>query len=164
LQNLSQDYETNIEEINSNWIRDHLLGYKKVSGRKVTVFKITHPAKQYGHLFSEEDPQVAVTYQWSLGLDNKSGLLSFVKDKDQNLRIWLDILFIDQMSENIPLNLAKAQEVYGLSDQHWVFGTDKLLSRGWCLFEICLSASQNRQSLILGDLGSSVSSRNSACL
>lgn len=116
--------------------------------------KLKHPAKLFPKLFSEDEPQVAVTYQWSLGLDRENGLLKLAEGRNQNLRIWLDVLFIDQLSTNIPMNLAKAQEVYGLSDQHWVFGTEKLLSRGWCLFEICLRASQNRQSLILGDLGS----------
>ena len=115
-----------------------------------------HPAKQYRELFSDEKPQVAATYQWSLGLDDETGLLSLAKGKDLNLRIWLDVLFIDQLSTNIPMNLAKAQEVYGLSEQHWVFGTKTLLTRGWCLFELCLRASQKKQSLILGSLGNKV--------
>ena len=118
--------------------------------------KLKHPAKLYPELFSQDEPQVGVTYQWSLGLNRDDGLLKLAAGMDQNLRIWLDVLFIDQLSTNIPMNLAKAQEVYGLSDQHWVFGTEKLLSRGWCLFELCLRASQKKQSLILGDLGGSV--------
>ena len=132
------------------------MGFKEEDGTRVILNTIKHPAKQYPDLFSTLDPEVAVTYIWSMGLDEEKGLLSLAKGRDENLRIWLDVLFIDQLSTNIPMNLAKAQEVYGLSPQHWVFGTPTLLTRGWCLFELCLRANQNEGSLILGDLGNTV--------
>ncbi len=150
LQRLSEDNNLEgPEKITSNWIRDQLIG-KDGTMRK-------HPAKQYPELFSTSDPEVAVTYMWLMGLDEGKGLLSLAKDMDENLTIWLDVLFIDQLSTNIPLNLAKAQEVFGLSKHHWVFGTPELLERGWCLFELCLRANQEKDSLILGDLGNTVS-------
>jgi hypothetical protein len=71
-----------------------------------TMVVLKHPAKQYPGLFSTLDPEVAVTYIWSMGLDEEKGLLSLAKGRDENLRIWLDVLFIDQLSTNIPMNLA----------------------------------------------------------
>lgn len=157
LQCLGETMSASSAEVNSYWIRNHLRGFEEEVGTTIIIVpKIKHPAKQFPDLFSVEDPDVAVTYTWKTGLSEENGLLSLAKGQDENLKIWLDVLFIDQLSTNIPMNLAKAQEVYGLSPQHWVFGTNELLTRGWCLFELCLRASQKNRSLILGDLGDKV--------
>ena len=88
-----------VKDVTSQWIRDHLIGLRKTveNGAVLEVPKIQHPAKTYDYLFSEEEPDIAATYQWSIGLDEECGLLSYVRDQSDDLKIWLDVLFIDQL-------------------------------------------------------------------
>ena len=160
LESLSKIYKLPVEEITSYTIRDFILGKKKVKDKRkendTGKEMRSHPAELFPQNFSEDEHEVAVTHEWSLGLNNVSGILKLAENKNQDLKIWIDVLFVDQMCTNVCMNLASAQEVYGRSEEHWIFGTPTLLSRGWCLYEICIRKNSKRPSLILGDLGYSV--------
>jgi len=134
-----------------------------------------HPAKDYPHLFSEEFPQAVLTYEWKSSMSDVSNVLNDPKVlnhptllRDQNVRrgrngnanprVWVDVLFIDQLARNIPVELGVAQEYYILCLLHIVAGSDSLLRRGWCLWELGLRAHSKKESLIIGSLGFQVSS------
>eukprot|EP00291_Cryptomonas_curvata_P013743 CAMPEP_0172199678 /NCGR_PEP_ID=MMETSP1050-20130122/28833_1 /TAXON_ID=233186 /ORGANISM="Cryptomonas curvata, Strain CCAP979/52" /LENGTH=350 /DNA_ID=CAMNT_0012876751 /DNA_START=216 /DNA_END=1266 /DNA_ORIENTATION=+ len=137
------------EDINSNLIRAYVMAGN------------LHPAKDPAtkHLFSQEPPDVGLTYEWSLGLSKGRGVLGRLNDpvligrlKNSNPLIWIDVFFIDQLSKNITMDLAKAQGIYKKCKFHVVLLTSTLLSRGWCLFELCLRHHANMESVLVGDL------------
>jgi len=133
-----------------------------------------HPAKDYPDLFSKEFPQAVLTYEWKSSMSDVSKVLNDEKVvnhptllQDQNVRrrngkanprVWVDVLFIDQLAKNIPVELGVAQEYYILCLLHIVAGSDSLMHRGWCLWELGLRAHANKESLIIGTLGLQVSS------
>ena len=134
-----------------------------------------HPAKDYPDLFSEEFPQAVLTYEWKASMSDVSKVLNDPQVhnhpkllRDQNVsrgrngkanpRVWVDILFIDQLARNIPVELGVAQEYYILCLLHIVAGSNSLLRRGWCLWELGLRAHSKKESLIIGSLGFQVSS------
>ena len=134
-----------------------------------------HPAKDYPHLFSEEFPQAVLTYEWKSSMSDVSKVLNDQRVlnhqtllRDQNVRrgrngkanplVWVDVLFIDQLAKNIPVELGVAQEYYILCLLHIVAGSDSLMRRGWCLWKLGLRAHANKESLIIGSLGLQVSS------
>lgn len=117
-----------------------------------------HPAKDFPELFSPDFPQGVLTYEWAKSLGGgEDGVLKTLKDRlsindDPQLRFWVDILFINQLSKNIPVELAIAQEYYILCDRHVVAGSRSLLDRGWCIWELGLRAHSKKSSIIIGDL------------
>ena len=87
----------NADTLNSNNIREYL-----ISGGE-------HPAELFPSLFSLEPPEVALTYEWKLEFGK---IFSFLNDERLDVtrrawrvtdelslktRIWIDILFIDQV-------------------------------------------------------------------
>ena len=144
----------NVEEVNSHLLRAYILAGNN------------HPAKDFSDLFSKDNPIGVLTYEWSLGLGKGKGVLQVLNDsrvlqdsrvpKDLNgkriLRVWIDVLFIDQLSKNIPVELAIAQGYYILCLLHIVAGSSTLLDRGWCLWELGLRAHAQKDSLIIGAL------------
>jgi hypothetical protein len=135
------------ENINSNLIRAYVMAGN------------LHPAKdpETKHLFSKKLPDVGLTYEWSLGLGQ--GVLGMLKDpvllrrlKMSDPLVWIDVFFIDQLSKNITMDLAKAQGIYIKCKFHVVLCTVTLLSRGWCLFELCLRHHASMESVLVGDL------------
>ena len=68
-----------------------------------------HPATLHSDLFSEDPPDVALTYEWTLVFEEIFSFLSEERLKatrrdwrlkqplSNDLRIWIDILFIDQV-------------------------------------------------------------------
>ena len=89
----------NADTVNSNNIREYL-----IRGGK-------HPAERFDGLFSKEPPEVGLTYEWKLEFGK---IFLFLNDerlkatrrawriKDElslKSRIWIDILFIDQVRE-----------------------------------------------------------------
>ena len=128
-----------------------------------------HPAKDFPHLFNREFPDGVLTYEWSKGMGNGTGLLRVLKDpkvrrarssdgqrSGSSLLVWIDVFFIDQMSKNVPVELAISQEFYILSENHLVAGSLTLLKRGWCLWELGLRAHAKRESLIIGEIAAEV--------
>jgi hypothetical protein len=124
-----------------------------------------HPAKDYPDLFRADFPDGVLSYEWSLGLGKEKGLVRVLNDsKVQQARssdgkrtggrllVWIDALFIDQLSKQIKVELAITQEYYILCWLHIVAGSDSLLDRGWCLWELGLRAYSGRDSLIIGKL------------
>ena len=124
-----------------------------------------HPAKDHPGLFSEKFPDGVLSYEWSLGLGKKKGVVRVLNDsKVQQARsldgertggrllVWIDALFIDQLSKKIKVELAITQEYYILCPLHIVAGSDSLLDRGWCLWELGLRAYSGKDSLIIGKL------------
>ena len=85
-------------KINSNDIRNYLLAGNP------------HPAWMFPEFFSNENPEAALTYEWTLFFDDIFSYLNAKEIKRCNskwnanvstdmsqLRIWIDILFIDQV-------------------------------------------------------------------
>ena len=151
-----QDKSTlDVESVTSHHLRAYLLAGNN------------HPANDYPDLFSKEFPQAVLTYEWRLGMGTVSKILSdpavqnhpqLLRDpavrreeKDKaNPRVWVDILFIDQLAKNIPVELGVAQEYYILCILHVVAGSETLLRSGWCLWELGLRAHAKEKSLIIG--------------
>jgi hypothetical protein len=89
-------------------------------------------------------PVVALTYEWRLGL---KGVLSFfalaqlsecnreynrgLPTNHADLLIWIDVLFIDQLSSDVAALLVQSQRVYELARFHVALATLMLLSRAW---------------------------------
>ena len=132
-----------------------------------------HPARDYPKFFSMEFPQAALSYEWRLSmldvanvltnplvLDNPTLLADETvcrrRDGKANPRVWIDIFFIDQLANNIPVELGVAQEYYMLCILHIVAGSTSFLRRGWCLWELGLRAHARKESLIVGSLGNTV--------
>ena len=156
-------FRLDLGEVTSHLLREYLL-----QGNN-------HPAKDYPHLFSEEFPQAVLTYEWKSGMSDISKVLNDPQVlnhpkllQDQNVlrgrkgkanpRVWVDILFIDQLARDIPVELGVAQEYYSLCLLHIVAGSDSLLRRGWCLWELGLRAHSGKESVIIGSLGFKVKS------
>jgi len=146
-----------IRDVTSHVLRAYLLDGKK------------HPAKVCPGLFSKELPQVVLTYEWKQGLSEVEKILTDSnvknhpkllqdpnilrgKNSDANPTSWVDILFIDQLAKNIPVELGVAQEYYIRCILHIVAGSDTLLRRGWCLWELGLRAHAQKDSLVVGSL------------
>ena len=85
-------------KINSNDIRTYLLAGNP------------HPAWMFPECFSDENPEAALTYEWKLFFDDIFSYLNAeeiqrcngkwnanVSTDMSKLRIWIDILFIDQV-------------------------------------------------------------------
>jgi hypothetical protein len=86
-----------LEEVTSNHIRRFILDKGK------------HPKVLFSYLFTKEEPMSALTYEWSLTF---AEIFTFLNDKQlaatckrwslqeclsSQTRIWIDILFIDQV-------------------------------------------------------------------
>ena len=100
-----------------------------------------------------------------LGLGGRGGLVVVLNDlKVQRarsedgkrtggrLRVWIDCFFIDQLSKKITVELAISQEYYILCLHHIIAGSNSLLDRGWCLWELGLRAYSKKKSLVIGKL------------
>jgi hypothetical protein len=142
------------EDVNSNLVRAYLLAGNM------------HPAKlpESKGLFSKNKAHIVLTYEWSLGLSKKKGVLS--KLNDEKLRhslaiswpnmadpeVWIDVFFIDQLSQNVTMNLARAQGFYINFPCHVALASKTLLERGWCLFELCLRHHAGKKTFFVGHL------------
>ena len=135
------------EDIDSKLIRAYL-----IAGNQ-------HPAKdpETRDLFSKDEPVLGLTYEWSLGLSKNNGVSKRLMDRqlldkirEDDPLFWIDVLFIDQLSKNITMDLAKAQGIYIKCKFHAVLGSLTLLQRGWCLFELCLRHYAQMPSLLIG--------------
>jgi hypothetical protein len=71
----------------------------------------------------------------------------------EQLRVWIDVLFIDQLSEDIAAALCISQELYASADFHLALSTETLLSRGWCLFEFAVRQNASKATMLVGDAG-----------
>ncbi len=127
-----------------------------------------HPAKDFPDLFNEEFPDNVLTYEWSTSM-GKDGILKVLHDRNVrqtrstdgkrtggNLLLWIDVLFIDQLSKRVKVELAISQEYYILCENHIVAGSSSLLNRGWCLWELGLRAYSKKNSLIIGNVQTKV--------
>jgi hypothetical protein len=144
------------EKLDVECVTSHLLAKYLKDGNN-------HPAKDYPDLFSNGFPDGVLSYEWSFGLGK--GLVKVLNDpKVQQARssdgkrtggrllVWIDAFFIDQLSKNIKVELAISQEYYILCSLHIIAGSDSLLDRGWCLWELGLRAYSGKNSLIIGKL------------
>jgi hypothetical protein len=148
-------------DVTSLLLREYLLAGK------------SHPAIDYPRLFSTAEPHAALSYEWKLGMLDVSNVLrdplvlnhpDLLKNNDvcrgkdgkAKPRVWVDILFIDQMSKNIRVKLGTAQEYYPSCILHIVAGSESFLRCGWCLWELGLRAHAKKGSLIIGSLGNTV--------
>ena len=129
-----------------------------------------HPAKDHPECFSQMFPDGALSYEWmqSLGTEivrvlNDPKVLEARSEDGQRtggrLLVWIDCFFIDQLSKKIKVELAITQEYYISCGLHIVAGSDSLLGRGWCLWELGLRAYSKKDSLIIGKLKEEVNSQ-----
>lgn len=139
------------EDVTSNLIRAYLLAGN------------SHPAKleETKNFFSKREPDAALSYEWSLGLSKRQGVLHKLNSPSllRNLEmtdplIWIDVFFVDQLSKNITMDLAKAQGLYIKTRHHIALASLTLLDRGWCLFELCLRCYAGKTTWIVGDFAS----------
>jgi hypothetical protein len=139
--------ELKVEDVSSHLIRAYLLAGNE------------HPAKSEDtkHLFSHLDPEVATTYEWS---SNFTSVLKGLKDEQlvqrlgiSNPRFFLDVLFIDQLSKKVTVELAMAQATYIKAPVHVALASETLLDRGWCIFELCLRYHAKKPTYFVGNLG-----------
>lgn len=136
--------------IDSNSVREYI----KKGGR--------HPAELFPHCFSRKKPDAAITYEWSLKLQE---MLSFLNrsqmircsikyskmipfDMDQ-LFIWIDVFFVNQLSNDIIAALELSDRVYATSRFHLALGTETLLTRCWCLSEYAVRFGAGKVTLVL---------------
>ena len=138
------------KNITSNDIRDYLqAGYE-------------HPATLFPGCFSSAIPVSVITYQLSLSLDDVFSYLNpeqiALCNKEFHKRVpidmaalfvWIDVLFIDQMSTDIPEMLLVSQLVYEQAQFHLALTTVDLFSRCWCLFELGVRHLKGKQTLFL---------------
>ena len=156
--------------------KKELSDWKRVTSHDIRAYLLAdnkHPAKLHPDLFSSEFPQAVLSYQWDLGMDKVLNVLNDPKalnDADilkdsrvrrgknglPNPRVWVDILFIDQLAKNIPVELGVAQEYYILCILHIVAGSPTFLERGWCLWELGLRAHAKKRSVVIGELENKV--------
>ena len=156
-----KDSRMSVKEVTSHMLREYLLDNNE------------HPAKVFTGFFSAEFPQAVLTYEWKMGLSSVSDVLQDPKVLNHpdllrdpkvrrgrngmaNPRVWVDILFIDQLAKNIPVELGVAQEYYILCIVHIIAGSQTLLQRGWCIWELGLRAHAKKESLIIGLLAYTV--------
>ena len=142
------------EDVNSNLVRAYLLAGNM------------HPAKlpESKGLFSKNKAHIVLTYEWSLGLSKDKGVLSKLNDKKlrhslavswpnmADPEVWIDVFFIDQLSQNVTMNLAKAQGFYINFPCHVALASETLHERGWCLFELCLRHHAGKKTCFVGHL------------
>jgi hypothetical protein len=138
------------DTVSSNDVRSYLLA------------GLPHPAQLFPTCFSSAMPVVALTYEWRLGL---KGVLSFfalaqlsecnreynrgLPTNHADLLIWIDVLFIDQLSSDVAALLVQSQRVYELARFHAALATLTLLSRAWCLFELGVRHNVGKETLFL---------------
>ena len=142
--------ELKVEDVSSHLVRAYLLAGNE------------HPAKSEDtkHLFSHLDPEVATTYEWS---SNFTSVLKGLKEERlvqrlgiSNPRFFLDVLFIDQLSKKVTVELAMAQATYIKAPAHVALASETLLDRGWCIFELCLRFHAKKPTYFVGNLGNKV--------
>ena len=145
-----QKRDKTTRNITSNDIREYLL-----EGNP-------HPAKLFPGCFSAAVPVAAITYQWSLSLDDVLSYLNadqiaicnteFRRGIPTNmaaLLVWIDVLFIDQLSTDIQAMLLESQLVYEMAPFHLALATADLFTRCWCLFELGVRHLKGRETLFL---------------
>jgi hypothetical protein len=59
--------------------------------------------------------------------------------------IWIDILFVNQNSSDIKKDLLAARHIYQHAEFHLVIMTNLVLTRAWCLFELYLRGSADKE-------------------
>ena len=102
-----------------------------------------HPIEKFPHLYSSEMPERIASYTWfkftlrgNLGqfLDQLEAL--HPPNVDGTTSYWLDILFSDQNSKQMALNLEIADHYYHLTKFHFACVCRGMLSRIWVIHEL----------------------------
>jgi len=130
-----------------------------------------HPASMFPHCFSEDPPIIALTYEWRLDFD---GIFSFLNTKQMmecnstwneklptdmsEIRIWIDVLFIDQLSSDIASCLEASEIVYRNAMFHLMLITDTIFTRAWCLFELAVRRQAQKGTLAIKSCDESICS------
>jgi hypothetical protein len=80
----------------------------------------------FPHLFHAESPEGVLTYEWRVSVTSVLNVLKMgglKKAYDSKLLFWIDILFVNQLSKDIPVELAIAQQFYMKCRWHIVAGS-----------------------------------------
>ena len=126
-------------ELNSNDLREYL--------RRQGV----HAKQVFGDLYSDEPPKAALTYEWTLSLNEVLDFLNAPQIRECNrnhpggeqipadmreLTIWMDIFFVDQNSSDMPGQMVMSEGKYSGTLLHLVLGTATVGTRAWCVHEV----------------------------
>jgi hypothetical protein len=99
-----------------------------------------HPMDEYPLFYSEQEPNVAITYRWDTNLqhDFPRFLDEFEKacQTRKDMAYWIDIFFVDQNQRDLDSELDKTVEIIRFSEHHAVFMKNHTLFSGWCNLEI----------------------------
>ena len=66
------------------------------------------------------------------------GLLASLPTDMANFPIWIDILFIDQITADPELDLDDTEDIVKETSTHIVIGTENILNRAWIIFELLM--------------------------
>jgi hypothetical protein len=124
----------------------------KLSSHDLRAFfqkECIHPKERYPAYYSDDAPDVAVTYTWNTCL--LAEIPHFLVQIERRvasteLKYWIDIFFIDQNSKDVKTELIISEEVYRTSRYHVVLLANCPLQRGWCIYEIAIRAHQCQRS------------------
>ena len=138
-----------------------------------------HPAEHLPNLFSMDPPEAGLTYAWIVGFRD---MFSFLNDKQleaarstwtikdslsSQTRIWIDVLFIDQVhelrcpcvslanfsaihncsigfpqrSKDIQSSMAAAESILKTAPLHIMLVSPTVMTRAWCLWELAVRKS-----------------------
>ena len=101
-----------------------------------------HPIDEYPSLYSDQAPNVVITYRWDMCLYSEMPLFFDELEKwcpcTKDTTFWLDILFVDQNSRDLDGELDKISEIIRFSEFHAVFMKYRALFSGWCSFEVAV--------------------------
>ena len=66
------------------------------------------------------------------------GLLASLPNEMSDFNIWIDIFFIDQIGASPMQDLDETEEMVKESPTHLVIGTEGILERAWCIYELLM--------------------------
>jgi len=150
-----------------HWFSSRGLGTSNISSNSIRDYLLdggAHPSVLFAGYFSSLAPVAAITYEWRLTFQDLltylnpqqigrccekwGGSLMLPREMPQ-LLIWIDVLFIDQLSPNIAGNLMEAERVYEGALFHLMLVTNTIFTRAWCLYEFAIRRNANKETLIV---------------
>ena len=101
-----------------------------------------HPIDEYPTFYSEQAPNIVVTYRWDMCLLSELPLFMDELEKwcdcTKDTTFWIDAFFVDQNQRDLDEELDKIVEVIRFADYHAVFMKYRALFSGWCSFEVAV--------------------------
>ena len=147
------------------WFSSRELEPDTISSNHIRAYikdKEPHPAALFPQCFSSEPPLVAITYEWRLSFKEILTYLNPVQvgrcgskwgvdvpTSMAKLRVWIDVFFIDQLSNDIASLLQESRRVYEEAAFHLMLVTPTIFTRAWCLYEFAVRRMVSKETLVL---------------